>query len=604
MDYLHALLNLPAVAGPAVSPNRRWVAWTWLNVGPTADVYLSPCDGSAPPSRLTNTGENTWINSWLADSSGLVISHDHNGNEKDQLFLLRLDEPEKLKPLTEKNPPYYIRGGKLHPHEPWLFYSANYDFKSKRLLEPAWLYRHNVQTGEKKVLARPKKPGAYAPKLNIQGSYILYPRSDRDPAGEQIWLVDIDGRQDREIINLGDKTKVRASWCPDGQTAVVVAEAENYRRLGLWSLKTDRLEWLIDDPDRNIEYAYMPLGAEQIVVEEIKQARSIFSLLNPRTLEETPFLNAGGGTFTPLAPLADGRWLGISYSSTQPRDLVVSAPGQLVSLTNVLAKAGISKDQLVPAEDFWWQSADGRKIQGWLYRTPYQPKGTIICAHGGPSAHSEDALDPETQYYLSVGFNVLDPNYRGSTGFDLDFQEAIKKDGWGGAEQEDIASGIRALIDAGIAKAGKVGITGTSYGGYSAWHAITHFPLDIISAAAPVCGMTDLIIDYETTRPDLRPYSEEMMGGKPVDLPEKYKQRSPINFVSNIKGQLMIVQGLNDPNVTPANVKEVETALKAGGIKYQKLLFKDEGHGIAKPKNKLTLYKKLAEFFEQAFAGE
>ena len=61
------------------------------------------------------------------------------------------------------------------------------------------------------------------------------------------------------------------------------------------------------------------------------------------------------------------------------------------------------------------------------------------------------------------------PNYRGSTGFGLAFREAIKEDGWGGLEQEDIRAGIEALIAAGIAEPGKVGITGTSYGGYSAW---------------------------------------------------------------------------------------------------------------------------------------
>ncbi len=97
----------------------------------------------------------------------------------------------------------------------------------------------------------------------------------------------------------------------------------------------------------------------------------------------------------------------------------------------------------------------------------------------------------------------------------MTFREAIKQDGWGGREQEDIRAGIKALIAAGIAEPGKVGVTGTSYGGYSAWCAITRFPPELVAAAAPICGMTDLVVDYETTRPDLRPYSEEMMGGSP-----------------------------------------------------------------------------------------
>jgi dipeptidyl aminopeptidase/acylaminoacyl peptidase len=144
-------------------------------------------------------------------------------------------------------------------------------------------------------------------------------------------------------------------------------------------------------------------------------------------------------------------------------------------------------------------------------------------------------------------------------------------------------------------------MTGTSYGGYSSWHGITHFPPEYLKAAAPICGMTDLVVDYETTRPDMRVYSEEMMGGSPSQVPELYKERSPINFISNIKGELLIIQGARDPNVTPENVNAVEKELKKNNIKYEKLVFENEGHGISKPENEKILYKKIADFFESAF---
>jgi dipeptidyl aminopeptidase/acylaminoacyl peptidase len=221
--------------------------------------------------------------------------------------------------------------------------------------------------------------------------------------------------------------------------------------------------------------------------------------------------------------------------------------------------------------------------------------------HGGPTAHSEDAFDPEVQYLVAAGFAVLQPNYRGSTGFGLPFQEAIKEDGWGGREQDDIARGAVTLIAEKVAPAGKVGVTGTSYGGYSAWHQITHMSPEVIKASAPICGMTDLVVDYETTRPDLRPYSEEMMGGSPAQVPERYRERSPIHFVDQIRGSLLIVQGLNDPNVTPQNVTDVRQRLDAAGIPYELLLFEDEGHGIAKPENRKHLCRQLARFFADAF---
>jgi dipeptidyl aminopeptidase/acylaminoacyl peptidase len=199
---------------------------------------------------------------------------------------------------------------------------------------------------------------------------------------------------------------------------------------------------------------------------------------------------------------------------------------------------------------------------------------------------------------------VLEPNYRGSTGFGVAFREAIRADGWGGREQDDIRTGAEAVVARGLVPPGKVAVTGTSYGGYSAWCAVTRWPADLLAAAAPICGMTDLVVDYYSTRPDLRPYSEEMLGGTPEEVPARYRERSPIHFVDQIAAKLLIVQGMNDPNVTPDNLHSVETALKAANIPYETLLFDDEGHGIRKPKNLRVLYARLIDFFNGAIAAQ
>jgi dipeptidyl aminopeptidase/acylaminoacyl peptidase len=113
--------------------------------------------------------------------------------------------------------------------------------------------------------------------------------------------------------------------------------------------------------------------------------------------------------------------------------------------------------------------------------------------------------------------------------------------------------------------------------------------------------MTDLVVDYETTRPDLRPYSEAMIGGTPEQVPDRYRRGSPIHDVANIRGALLIVQGMRDPNVTPENVRAVRDALDAAAIPYNVLAFEDEGHGIARPENQRVLYARIADLFEEAF---
>jgi dipeptidyl aminopeptidase/acylaminoacyl peptidase len=342
-----------------------------------------------------------------------------------------------------------------------------------------------------------------------------------------------------------------------------------------------------------------------VVVAEVERARTRATLLDAESGAEKRVPEVEGNLL-PLSPSPGGGWVGLHYDARHPVDLVSFDPagdGAPEGITGLRERTPLDAGGLVPAEVFSWSSVDGLVVYGWLYRAPGESVGTIVLVHGGPTSRAEDRFNALIQYLVSRGFDVLAPNYRGSTGYGLDFQEAIKEDGWGGREQEDIRRGIEALIEAGVARPGRVGVTGTSYGGYSAWWAITHFPPELVVAAAPICGMTDLVVDYYATRPDLRPYSEEMMGGSPEEVPERYRERSPVNFVRDIRGRLLIVQGLKDPNVTAENVRVVTSALDELGIPYQILTFEDEGHGIARPENLKVLYPRLADFFEEAFSN-
>jgi len=606
-QYLDGLLTLPGLFRPMVSRDQKWVAWTWFRMGPAADVFAAPTDSSKPPIRLTETADNTYIVSWIPDSSAVIVAQDKGGNERYQLFQVDLTDPMMMHPLTEADPSFFIRGGELHPNKQFLIYGANYDFGSKQEIDPTWIYRHDLQTGERKVLANPKKSGYIYPELSSDGSLVLYSRKDRHPAGRQIWLVDIDGQNDREILNFGDDVKGFASWFPGKHKILIIAETKTHRKLGVLDLTDENPEWILDDPHRNIEDAYVPYGSKEIVVIENHGARIHASLLDPSSRNETK-LSSDGGNLIPLAPHSKDIWIGQFYSSSQPNDLCrfsTGKPGydQTTSISRVWNQTSLTREDFTQAEDYHWSSVDGLEIQGYLYRPKDTPKGTIVYIHGGPTFHSQDWINNEIQLYVRNGYVVLDPNYRGSTGFGMKFQESIKEDGWGGIEQEDIRSGIEELIRTGIAEVNKVGITGTSYGGYSSWCAITRFPVETVAAAAPVCGMTDLIIDYESTRPDLRPYSEEMMGGNPSEVPQIYFDRSPINFIANIHGDLLIVQGGRDPNVTPENVRVVRKALEEAKIHHEIINFEDEGNGISKPKNQKVLYGRLLEFFDRVFSG-
>lgn len=587
--FLAALLKTPHLVQARPSPNGQWVAWVWQNLSPVGDVFVAPTDGSAPARRLTDFKENTYVVSWSDNSQSLIVKHDMGGDERWQLYQVSVAGGEAKLVLTV--PEGFINSAELSPDEKYLLYGLNQN-----------VYRKDLTSGVVDLLVAPAGVIASRPRLNSLGNKIIYTRAERHPAGRQIWLVNFDGTEDQEILNFGDQVKVGASWLPDGERLIFTAEAATHRRVGLLMVATKAVEWLIDDPERNIEEAYVPFGSEQAVIIELKNAKPQCSLLRLDTKIEERI--SGPHNLLPLAPLADGRWLSWYYHSEQPAELVIHEPKATTLervVTNVFNYVDYKSDDLVRAENYTWTSFDGRPIQGWLYRPRVSNGGTVVLVHGGPTHHSEDEFDAEIQYFVARGFTVFDPNYRGSTGFGLAFQELIKQSGWGGEEQLDLKTAIEALIKDGVATPGKIGMMGTSYGGYSSWHGITHWPVNIVAAAVPICGMTDLVVDYETTRPDLRGYSEEMMGGSPSEQPEKYFERSPLNFIKNIKGRLLIVQGQNDPNVTMENLTVAEAVLKKNKISYETLVFSDEGHGIKKPANVAVLLVKAADFFERSF---
>jgi dipeptidyl aminopeptidase/acylaminoacyl peptidase len=497
-NFLDALLTLPEIYGPMISKDSKYVAYTWINVNPNLDVFVVPTDGAAPPIALTETPETTFAVNFAPDSRSVIVGEDKDRNERVRLFEVKIDKPKQMIPLTEENPNFFLRGGALHPNRKWLVYGANYDVEKKQEIEPTWIYRHDLETEEKVVLAKPKKPAWIHPQLNSQGTHVLYNRKDIHPKGDQFWLVDIKGEKDQEILNFGPKAKIRAVWLPDGRRVGFITETKNgkvqkYYSLGIYDIKEEKIDWLIDDPHRNIERIQSPINGDHLIALEYQKARVQPSIIDLTNMDEKP-LPKIKGSLMPIGPVVDEDWVGLYYSSTQPHEIVRFdindvEEEKLQPLTRVWERTTIKRKDLVVAEDSEWSANDSLKIHGWLYRSKKASKKTIIYVHGGPTFHVEDTINPEIQYYVSRGFDVFAPNYRGSTGYGVEFEDVIRVNGWGSDEQEDIWAGVKALIEQGIAEKGKIGVTGTSYGGYSSWFAITKAP-ELFNAAVPIWSLT------------------------------------------------------------------------------------------------------------------
>ncbi|MGY5864077.1 MAG: prolyl oligopeptidase family serine peptidase [Candidatus Thorarchaeota archaeon] len=606
---LDAIMTLPRISYFKVSPNKRYIALMVSRIQENYDIFLKTTYSAGDLVPLTKTPEYTVILDWAPDSKSILVGEDKARNERNTIYRVFLESPLEMNPVTQLEPNYYVRDGQFGPKGDYIAYAMNYDVDTKRETETFRIVVHDLESNQRTIVARPDKPAYPEMDVDPNNRYILYSRSDEDPSGTQWWIVSLDGDEDREILNFGPTAKVEAQWTHDGQilfnTDTYDGVRTNTVSVGLLNINSGKIDWL-STPSQGGPYSFsnVPDHSHHIVVGETIEAKKKPYIYDLQTNLLSSAISTTGNLW-PITNLENDEWLGLFYSSTSPRNIVKFNldsldPEAFTPLTDILGYSSISQEDLTPAEDFRWISDDNTMIHGWLYKA-IQPNGrTIVYVHGGPTDHSEDALTPSIQYFCSLGYNVLDPNFRGSTGYGVNFRELIKKDGWGGLDKEDVRTGIETLIQKGISIPHKVGIYGTSYGGYMSWNAITHFPTKVVAAAAPICGMTDLVVDYETTRPDLRPYSEEMLGGSPSEVPEIYHERSPINYVQNIKGKLLIVQGLRDPNVTKKNVTAVEKKLEKHKIQYDKIVFDDEGHGIIREKNVKALLQRLVEFFDSS----
>ena len=379
-SFIDSILALPALGRALLSPDGTRVAWTWYRKAPAADIYVAASDGAGAPERLTQTPQDTTLVSWAPDSRSLVVAEDRGGDEHAQLFRLTLDR--KMAPLTEAQPAWFPQGGEIDASGRYLVLSGNVDPATGRAIEASWLLRQDLAEGERRALARPLRPNAYAPRLDRKGTRVLYTRRDLDPAGTQVWMVNLDGSGDREILNFGAGVKTGASWFPDSRRLVVLAERPTHKRLGVHDTETGATTWLVDDESRSIEAAFVPERSRRIVAVETREARSRALLIDPDSGAEQEIAVAEG-TLLPLGPAADGHWIGRLYGARQPEALLRFAlEGGRARLLGAIADpwtgSELAAGDLAAAEDVRWRSIDGLEIQGWLYRRKGTSRGLIV----------------------------------------------------------------------------------------------------------------------------------------------------------------------------------------------------------------------------------
>ena len=265
-------------------------------------------------------------------------------------------------------------------------------------------------------------------------------------------------------------------------------------------------------------------------------------------------------------------------------------------------------EHLAKMEPIRYASFDGLDIPAYLtIPKDVTPKNlpAIMLVHGGPWARDYWGYHSLAQFLANRGYVVLQPNFRGSTGYGKRFLNAGNGE-WGQKMQDDVSAGVRFLIEKGLVDANRVGVMGGSYGGYATLAGLTFTP-ELYAAGVSIVGPSNLL----TLLDSIPPYWEtirnlfykRMADPNTEEGKALLMKQSPLFHAKNIRVPLLVVQGANDPRVKQAESDQIVYAMNELGLPVEYLIAPDEGHGFARPENNMAFFSTAEKFLAKHLGG-
>ncbi|MGH8901632.1 MAG: S9 family peptidase [Egibacteraceae bacterium] len=430
--------------------------------------------------------------------------------------------------------------------------------------------------------------------------------------GTELWVAELcsDGALGpaRLVAGGARESVFQPEWGPDGRLYFISD------RSGWWNLYRDR---------RGHIDAVMPVEAELGVAQwEFDYSTYAFlddgriaCLLQRGCRHELVLIEPGSGRterlrlpFTSIKPYlrGDGRRLALIGSSpTQaPTAAVLDVgSGRLRELSG--AARSVAVHVIATPSRVQFRTDDGHLAEALYYRPANPdvaaPNGErpplIVRAHPGPTANATARLDLHVQFFTSRGFAVADVDYGGSTGYGRPYRERLVGQ-WGVIDADDCAAAARHLAAAGEVDGARIAICGASAGGYTALRAAIRHP--IFAAVVSWFGIVDLEAWQRQTHKFQAHQLHRLVGPWP-EAADEYRARSPLHGSDRLSCPVLLLQGLEDHVVPPAQTTALVAALQQGGIPHRYLAFDGEGHGVRKPDNLRRALEAELALYQRAF---
>jgi len=301
-------------------------------------------------------------------------------------------------------------------------------------------------------------------------------------------------------------------------------------------------------------------------------------------------------------------WIVSAYSDTEPGETYLwNRKAKTLDLQYKIREE-LPRESLSERKPYHYKSSDGLEITAYLTL----PKGLptknlplVVFPHGGPWARDVYGYDTFAQFLSNRGYAVLQPNFRGSTGYGKKFLNAGNGE-WGRKMQDDITWGVKALVADGTVDPKRAGIAGGSYGGYATLAGVAFTP-NVYAAAVAIVAPSNLITLLDAIPPYWEAGRKQMYArmadpttpdGRALLIAE-----SPLTKAKDIVTPLLVVQGKNDPRVNIRESNQIVAAVRDNGKPVEYLVAPDEGHGFARPINNLAMVTAMEGFLQKYLGG-
>ena len=416
-----------------------------------------------------------------------------------------------------------------------------------------------------------------------------------------IGLVDLQGRVERVVsfpdaeAHLGGDYGHPFPWSPDGRRLAFASNLHGWNDIGVLDLATRELRWVVRNRREKLRPVWSPDGSRLAYLEnrdgnvQVKSASA-----SGRGIQA---VSPAEGVAQRARWHPDGGLVYLHSSQTQPARLIAQRGSRRRVLVDG-ARVAVPRGELARPRLVRYTTFDGRKIPAWLFTPPKTRfrNAAVVIPHGGPESQTTNAWedgDFAGQYLVAQGFAVLFPNYRGGTGYGRAWRKISDRD-LGGADMEDILAGGRWLLEQGVCPPGRLGILGTSYGGYAVAHCLERAP-DLWAVGVSIVGFFDWLTASKEERGNLAVYDRQKMGNYATE-PDHFRKYSPYLYLEKIRSPVLFTGGANDPRCPVNDVRQMVAGMRRAGKTIEYLEFPDEGHWPRKKRNEIVLYERAIEW--------